>query len=182
MTSLTQKAAILAIGVWGSAQAAHDGELGGQTQGGSRGDFTITMSQEGVARVFGLKDFTISPSSLSSSAPICIYTNTENVTIKATSGNNKFELQDDQSIAGASYSLELFDSNSTDGGTAKKKWGEGGDSADVDVPKRALAGSDDERTNVCNTGNYSLKVNASLKKGVKQGSYTDTVTLLVTPQ
>ncbi len=182
MSMFKQKISLLAmvLGVSGSLFAANQGGLGDQPSGGSQGDFLISMTLDGVAKVFGLDDLLVTPSALSPTDAICIYTNTDNFKIVATSGNTLFELQSTSSTVGASYTLELM-SNPDASGTSVKKWGKGITTPDAAIGKVDLAGTDSEISDACATGNFGLRINATLASGAKNDTYTDTVTLLVTP-
>lgn len=169
------------VSLWIGAYAATDGGLGNLTKGGSRGTFDISLTLGSVARVFGLKDLKVTLGQLSPTASFCIYTNAEKFTITATSGNQKFELQNSSKTAAASYSLELY-GGAAPSGSALKRWDMQGAGKSDPLSKRALASGDNEILAKCSTGNFSVKANVTLKSGVKPDEYRDTVTFLVEPQ
>lgn len=178
MKTIMRKALAVAViaGVSGGAMAVvENGTLGSS----STGRFDVTMKVGGLTRVFGLKDFIFNAPDKPGAQAICIYANTTNFSIDATTTND-FALEN-SGTQGAKFTLELFP-NADGSGDASATW-----SADATAAQQVtsidLATGDSEvgDSPTCTTGNFSLKVNATLDNNVKAGNYTDRVTLTVSP-
>lgn len=151
-------------------QAATDGTLGAT----STGSVTVSVAIPTRAKITGLTDLAIGTyagPSKSASDTLCVYSNTNGYSIKATSGNGTSSFLMKNGTDTVSYAVEWDDGS---GLTALTH--------DTAKTGRATGGSD---VNCSGGDNATLKVTVSdsdIGAAIAAATYTDTLTLLVTPE
>ena len=188
MKTIMRKALAVAViaGVSGGVMAAQDGTLGGLPGGGavsgspagsSQGNFDITFTKGAQTRIWGLDDFEFDNVLTAADVSACVYSNSDsgNYSITATS-TNSWAL-----VGGAGSGANIGYTVTFDDGTTTTTNGTSGNFA-----AGAIATQPDPSSTSCGTSN--LKISVALDTAitdinrVQQGTYTDTVTVTVSPR
>lgn len=190
MKTIMRKALAVAVlaGVSGGVMA-RDGTLGGDQDGNpitgnpgaSRGDFLIQLTRNALTRIWGLDDFTFNNVLTNSNVvEACVYSNSGsgNYSLQATSANsNNFALTGGTG-PDISY-IVTFD----DGSAPSVTNGTVGN-----FSAGAIAGQPDPDASTCPSGSSNLSISVALDSSITdinsvlEGTYSDTVTVTVSPR
>ncbi len=155
----------------GSVMAASDGNLGGTSEGTS----IIQISKDNVVQITMLDDINLGThGNLTATATgdddVCVFSSTGGYNITITSANGSFDLDDANTTTDIPYSVV---------------WTAGASTATA-VYATAMTGMLGNSTATdCNgvtNANFEVSVTAADFNAADPGSYTDTLTLLVTPE
>jgi hypothetical protein len=163
----------------GAAWAATQGSLGGTSTGTS----TITATIPSLGRVSGIADLALGSfdgvTDMDGSDDVCVYSNvgTGTYAVTMTSANASggvFRLTDGSNFA--SYNAFWNDAAGTAGRISVTSGAQLTTQTGANTVNSVCA------SGPANTGNFSVNVPAANLTGVPAGSYTDTITILITPQ